>query len=237
MQPQQTNSIAIPIAIVLGFAMIAVAIFFSGSGPSAQRAIVETGGDQVSEQAPGIIRPVDETDYIKGKPNAPIMIVEYSDYECPFCKAFHDTMNMVMDEYGGSGDVAWVYRQFPILGPTSIRATEAAFCVGELGGNSAYFAFSDAIFEREAGDRTNMTRLSDYANIAGVDVEAFEECLDSGRMANRVEAAVEDGRVAGIQGTPHSIVIVGDQQAVINGAQPYSVVRGIIETLLQQLES
>lgn len=236
MQPQQTNSVAIPIAIVIGFAMIAIAIFFSGSGPSTQRAVVETGGNQNAEQPAGVIRPVDETDYIKGNPNAPIMIVEYSDYECPFCKAFHDTMNMVMDEYGASGDVAWAYRQFPILGPTSVRVTEAAYCVGELGDSSAYFAFSDAVFEREAGSRTNMTRLNDYATIAGVDVEAFEECLDSGRMAGRVEAAVEDGRVAGIQGTPHSIVMVGDQQAVINGAQPYSVVRGIIETLLQQLE-
>ncbi len=234
MEPQSNNNqIAIPIAIVVGFALIAAAIFFSG--PS-ERAPIVGNNNQAPAQSSGTVRPVDETDFIKGNPNAPIMIVEYSDYECPFCKAFHDTMNLIMDEYGASGDVAWVYRQFPILGPSSTRAAEAAYCVGELGSSSAYFAFSDAIFERDAGSRTNMARLNDYASMAGVDVAAFEECLASGRMSSKIATAVEDGRAAGVEGTPHSIVIVGDQQAVINGAQPYSVVRGIIETLLSQLE-
>lgn len=234
MQPQTTNSIAIPVAIVIGFALIAAAIFFSGSNSASNnQPAVATAPTETVES---VVRPVDETDYIKGNPNAPIMIVEYSDYECPFCKAFHDTMNMVMDEYGASGDVAWVYRQFPILGPSSSEAAEAAYCVGDLGGSAAYFAFSDSIFERDANSRTNMARLSDYAEMAGVDVTEFEACLASDRMSSRVEAAIADGRAANVQGTPHSIVLVGDQQAVINGAQPYSVVRGIIETLLEQLE-
>lgn len=234
MQPQSTNSIAIPIAIVAGFALIAAAIFFSG--PSERKAQVINSNQNDEPVVTNAIRPVDETDYIKGNPNAPIMIVEYSDYDCPFCKAFHDTMNLVMDEYGASGDVAWVYRQFPVLGPSSTRVAEAAFCVGELGGSSAYFAFSDAVFEREAGARTNMARLNDYASIAGVDVAEFEACLDSGRASSEVARSIDDGRSAGIEGTPYSVVLVGDQQAVINGAQPYSVVRGIIETLLSQLE-
>lgn len=234
MQPQSYNSIAIPIAIVLGFALIAAAIFFRGGTTTSAPAAVNPSAP--TEEVTGTIRPVDETDFIKGNPNAPIMIVEYSDYECPFCKAFHDTMNLIMDEYGASGNVAWAYRQFPILGPSSVRAAEAAYCVGKLGGSAAYFDFSDAVFEREAGSRTNMARLSDYASIAGVDVAAFETCLESGEMQSRIDAALADGRAANIQGTPHSIVLVGDQQAVISGAQPHSVVRGIIETLLTQLE-
>jgi protein-disulfide isomerase len=235
MQPQSTHSIAIPIAIVLGFGLIAAAIFFSG-GSTVPTPVTNPNDTPTDTEVTGTIRPVDETDFIKGNPNAPIMIVEYSDYDCPFCKAFHDTMNLIMDEYGATGNVAWVYRQFPILGPSSVRSAEAAYCVGKLGGSSAYFAFSDAVFEREAGSRTNMARLSDYANIAGVDVAAFESCLESGEMKARVEAALADGQAANVQGTPHSIVLVGDQQAVISGAQPYSVVRGIIETLLTQLE-
>lgn len=236
MQPQpQTNSIAIPIAIVAGFALIAAAIYFSGQNQSPTQ-VVNPNQEAPQAEMTADVRPVDETDYIKGNPNAPIMIVEYSDYECPFCKAFHDTMNLIMDEYGASGDVAWVYRQFPVLGPSSNRIAEAAYCVGELGGSSAYFTFSDAVFEREAGARTNVTRLSDYAEMAGVDVAEFETCLESGQMSDKISAAVADGRAAGVEGTPHSIVIVGDQQAVINGAQPYNTVRGIIETLLTQLE-
>jgi protein-disulfide isomerase len=231
MQPQSNkNQLAIPIAIVAGFALIAAAIFFSG--PSERKATNQNATNQIASD----IRPVDETDFIKGNPNAPIMVIEYSDYECPFCKSFHDTMNLIMDEFGASGDVAWVYRQFPVLGPSSLRAAEAAYCVGDLGGSNAFFAFSDAVFEREANTRTNMARLSDYAEIAGVNPSEFETCLESGKMAAKTQAAIEEGRLAGIQGTPHSIVVVGDQQAVINGAQPYSVVRGIIQTLLNQLE-
>lgn len=244
MEPQtQKNGLAIPIAIVLGFGLIALAIFFQGGSRTASGPVLGTETNPATETLPGTggpIRPVDETDHIRGNPNAPIMIVEYSDYDCPFCKNFHETMNQVMDNYGVTGQVAWVYRHFPIesLHPSAPHIAAAAECVAELGGNDAFWTFSDLVFqERGTNDPTNLTRLNEFAGMAGVEVNQFNTCLDSGRTTERVEADLADAAVAGANGTPHSVVLVGGQQAIINGAQPYSVMEEIIEGLLAQIQT
>lgn len=236
--PQPRSSIAIPIAIVFGFALIAIAIFFTAdrSAPAAVTTNTDETESRIDSSAP---RPIDESDYIRGNPNAPIMIVEYSDYDCPFCKQYHSTMNRIMDEYGATGKVAWVYRQFPIaqLHPNSPRVSEAALCAGELGGNDAFWAFTDLVFEeREDNEATNVARIPDYAVEAGVDAAAHAECLSSGRMADRVMESTEDAFNIGARGTPYTVVMVGNQQAVINGAQSYETVKSIVDNLIGQLE-
>src|SRR3989344_4330576 len=91
----------LPVAIVVVGVLIAGAIFLLSRGPS-------QGG------APEAVRAVDATDHILGNPNAKVMVVEYAYLECPFCKTFHITMHQVMDYYGPSGKVAWVFRNFPL---------------------------------------------------------------------------------------------------------------------------
>ncbi|MBY0310421.1 DsbA family protein [Patescibacteria group bacterium] len=241
MEPtQQTSSPLIPAAIIIGFGLIAGAIYFSGIG-GGSAAPQLSGNTNVPTQVgtQSAIRAVDETDFIRGNPNAAIMVVEYSDYDCPFCKDFHETMNRIMDEYGVAGRVAWVYRQLPIAGlhPNAPKISEAALCVGELAGNEAFWNFSDLVFsERETNEPTNMTRLSEFATAAGADATAFTACLSSGKMKARVDASVKEGFDAGVTGTPHSVVLVGNQQAVIEGAQPYDAVRLIIDSLIGQLD-
>ncbi len=233
--PQKTNSLAIPIAIVFGFGLIALAIYFSGIGTSN----VNPSITKEKQETKANIRPVDGTDYIFGNPNAPILVVEYSDYDCPFCKNFHETMNQIMNEYGVAGKVAWVYRQFPIaqLHPNAPAISEAALCVGELGGNDAFWKFSNSIFhERGVNEATNMTRLGDFAVSAGVDKTAYQKCLDSGKHKETIDKGLAEGAAAGIQGTPQSFVIIGNQQVAIEGAQPYPVVKQIVENLIGQLE-
>lgn len=235
--PTQSSALAVPLAIVFGFGLIAVAIYFSGIGGSTAPSAAPVATDTPAEEKK--IRPVDETDYIKGNPNAPILIVEYSDYDCPFCKNFHETMNQIMNEYGVTGKVAWAYRQFPIpqLHPNAPRISEAALCVGEVAGNDAFWKFSDLIFqERDINEATNITRIPEYARTAGADPAAFQACLESGTQKAVVEASYNEGVAAGIQGTPHSFVLIGNQQAAIEGAQPYEVVKQIVENLLGQLE-
>jgi protein-disulfide isomerase len=228
------SSIGIPVAIVIGFALIAAAIFFSGNGPKEAPAPTPT-----EETAKAVVAPVTENDFIRGNPNAPIMVVEYSDYDCPFCKNFHETMQLVMDEYGVTGKVGWAYRQFPLaqLHPNAPRISEAAYCVGELGGDEAFWKFSDLVFgERDVNEPTNMTRLPEFAEKSGVSRTEFNTCLNSGKHKEAVEASLREGVAAGAQGTPYSVILVGDQQAVINGAQPYPVVKQIIDRLISQLE-
>jgi len=237
MQPNTNSSIAIPVAIVIGFGLIAVAIYLSGSRTSP---FVQQANQPASAERETVnIRPVDTTDYIRGNPNAPIMIVEYSDYDCPFCKNFHETMKRIMDEFAVGGQVAWVYRQYPIaqLHPNAPRISEAALCVGELAGQDGFWTFSDLVFsEREINDPTSMIRLNEFATTAGADSAEFETCLDSGRHKAAVEASLQEGSMAGIQGTPHSVIIAGNEKTAIGGAQPYEVVRGLVSTLVDQLQ-
>jgi len=236
----QSSSPAIPIAIVFGFALIAIAIYFSGMGQTKTVANpVQPMAQGAPQAATGKIKPVDENDFIKGNPNAPILIVEYSDYDCPFCKNFHETMNRVMDEYGVTGKVAWVYRQFPLkqLHPNSERISQTAICVGELGGDEAFFNFSDLVFgQRNLNEPTNITALPGYAEQVGVKESDLVACLESGRHEKTVADSLADGMQAGVNGTPKSFVIVGNQIAPIDGAQPYVVVKQIIDNLLDQLE-
>ena len=233
------TSPTIPIAIIFGFALIAIAIFFSNNNRSPQELVKTPVQDGESRVIDGKTPPPTKDDYIKGNPNAPIVIIEYSDYECPFCKQFHATMNRIMDEFGVNGQVAWVYRQFPIsrLHPNSTKISEAALCVGDLGGNTAFWDFTDRIFEeRDVAAPTNVTRLPDYAELAGVSRSDYISCVSSGRMSEEVTRSAEEGFDIGARGTPYTVVMVGDEQAVINGAQPYEVVKQIITGLISQIE-
>jgi protein-disulfide isomerase len=239
--PAQKQSLAIPIAIVIGFALIAVAIFLSGDGAKNLPIPGLTQEDTTTETpTTGEVRAVDENDHIRGNPNAPIVLIEYSDYDCPFCKNFHETMNQVMDNYGAEGKVAWVYRHFPLeqLHPSAPYIAQASECVAELGGNDAFWKFSDLVFgERGTNEPTNISRLSEFAETAGVGVPAFEACLEDGRTKALVEEDFRDAINAGGKGTPHTLVLVGGQQGVINGAQPYEAVSQILDTLIEQIET
>lgn len=238
------NSILIPVAILLGFGMIAAAIFFSGTGKAPQYAIESPDSQgNIQQNDPGNpdnVNPVDENDWIRGNPNAPIKIVEYSDYDCPFCKLYHETMQQIISEYGPTGEVAWVYRHLPLaqLHPNAPQLAVAAECAGKLGGTEAFWTFSDLIFdERDTNQPTDISRLPEFAAESGVDVAAFESCVENGDTVEDVQADFENAlAVGGNQiGTPHSIVVVGDQTGVIRGAQDYAAVKQIVENLIAQL--
>lgn len=232
------NSLGIPIAIVIAAALVAGAIYLSGGkGPNPQ-ANTQINTD-VEQQTPEIdVQPVTEDDHIRGNPNADILLVEYSDYDCPFCARFHETLNQIMDEYGAGGRVAWVYRHFPLqqLHPNAPRLAVAAECVAEQGGNDAFWTFTDLVFDREVNVSTDLSKLPEFAQTAGVDPVAFEECLNSDRYNEQISGDVEEAIAAGGRGTPHTIVLVGDQHGTISGAQEFSAVKQIIDTLLSQID-
>ncbi len=234
------NNLGIPVAIVIAAALIAGAIYMSGM-KSAGPVNVQGGidGAQQPEQITPEVAPVTKDDHIRGNPNAPIVIIEYSDYDCPFCKNFHETMNKIMAKFGTDAKVAWVYRQFPLeqLHKNAPKIAEASECVAEIGGNDAFWKFSDLIFgNREINAQTDIAKLPDYAVQSGVDKNKFETCLNSGKYTEKIAEAVLAASKTGARGTPYSIVMVGDQQGVINGAQPYEVVEKIINNLIIQME-
>jgi protein-disulfide isomerase len=244
-QPQQINTMMLIGVIFFGCALIAAAIFFTrNSQPSQTGAVIvqddiEIPTDVTTESQLAAFTPITGSDYIRGNGNAQIMIVTYSDYDCPHCARFHQTMKLIMQEYGLTGEIGWVYRQFPIesLHPNSVRLSEAGLCVGELGGSTAFWEFTDLLYERrdDVGP-ANITRIDEFAERAGVEFGPFNLCLESGRMRDAAVASFEEALALGAEGTPFSLVIAGDQTVPLRGALPLENVRSLIEAIQVQLE-
>lgn len=217
----------IPAAIVIAGVLIAGALYLTNR-PQAQAPQERVAGQRT-------VPPISSDDHILGNPNATVMVVEYSDFECPFCKSFHSVMHSIIDEYGARGDVAWVYRHFPIaqLHSKAKREAEASECAAELGGNKGFWDYADRLFEvTPSNNGLDLNQLPIIAKDVGLDPVAFESCLASGRYAEKVEQQLAEVITAGGRGTPHNVVIVRGEQAPIEGAQPLEAMRRVIETLL-----
>ncbi|MAZ40862.1 disulfide bond formation protein DsbA [bacterium] len=236
---KQNKSYMIPGAIVVAGLIVAGAIVFSGgSTPST----VGTASPQPPVQPSGStdsVREVTKEDHIRGDINAPVKIVEYSDFECPFCKRFHETMKQVLDEYGDSGQVAWVYRQFPLeqLHPVkAMREAVVSECVAELGGNDAFWQFADRFFElTPSNNRTDLdTVLPQIISEIGLSQTAVDECVASGKYDQHIQADIANSVETGGRGTPWSVIIGPDGQTFpLSGAQPYASVKQLIDLALQ----
>ncbi len=175
----------------------------------------------------GDIPEVSKDEHIRGNKNAKVTVVEYSDFECPFCGRFHDSMNEVL---ASSKDVRWVYRHFPLaFHATAQKAAEASECVAELGGNDAFWKFADAAFAA-AGAHSDAA-LAGYAKTAGVNEAKFNTCLQSGKYADKVNKDLQEGQAAGVQGTPGNFVIGPGGTRSLPGAVPASSVLAAIEAL------
>jgi len=224
----QNNNLTVPIAIIVAGALIAGALFFAGKSATPSGPNTETGAEKN-------VPAVSVEDHILGNPDAPVVIVEYSDIECPFCKQFHVTMQQIMDEYGKDGKVAWVYRQFPLaqLHPNAPKLAEASECVASLGGNTAFWSFLDEVFAvAPINVLFPMDRLNEVVAKVGVSQSDFTQCLDSGSKESIVEKQFNDAIATGGQGTPHNIIIAGDQIIALPGAQPYATLKQVIDALL-----
>lgn len=234
MEPEtkQTN-LAIPIAIVIAGVLIAGAVYLS-SGTGASRA----GGAAAEAGSLDEMRPIAKDDHIRGSPEASVKIIEYSDTECPFCKSFHPTMQRVVDEYGKNGNVAWIYRHFPLdqLHPKADKEAEATECAGELGGNDIFWKYVDRLFAvTPSNNNLDPAELPKIAQYVGLDTRAFDSCLASGKYARHVEEDYQNALATGGSGTPWSIIVApSGKKYPLSGAQPYEAVKQLIELALQE---
>lgn len=221
------SSYTIPLAIVLGGIIVAVAVYVST--PRQQSSTASGSGN------PALVRPVDASDHILGNPAAPVMIVEYSDFDCTYCKGFNDTLHQIIANEGADGNVAWVFREFPLteIHPDAMRNAEAAECAASAGGNDAFWAFADDLFANQPADAA---RYGTFAQQIGIPGGAFASCYAdaSTTVDARIMADRQNAIDIGAQGTPYSLILVtGKPPVVIPGAYPYAAVQQLVDTALQ----
>ena len=202
-----------------------------------QKAASEQARDQEQQALAGNMRAVDpQRDHIFGNPEAPITLVEYSDFECPYCKRFHPMVVQLMEN--NPDKIRWVYRHFPLgfHNPGAQKQAEASECVAELDGNDAFWAYSDFIYQRTkaGGNGFPLENLRPLAEEIGVDGNAFDECLMSGRMTARVQEDLENGAQSGVKGTPASFLLNRDGEVrFVSGALPVENLQAVVDELLR----
>ena len=194
-----------------------------------------TVGTAFAQDADSGLMPIDpKRDHILGSAKATISLVEYSDFECPFCKRHHPVMQKLVKDY--EGDVNWVYRHFPLaFHPNAFPAAVASECAAQAGGNEAFWAMTGLLM-RNSTPVYNFRRLARQAGLRG---GAFNRCLRRGDFAERVREDYEAGVEAGVQGTPMTFLVnnvTGDVYQ-ISGAHPYETFVEAIDDMLSDAEA
>ena len=175
-----------------------------------------------------------DDDPVIGDEDAPITIVEFSDYECPYCKTFYDeTYAQLKAEYIDTGKVKLVYRDYPLsFHPNAYPAALFAECVRDQKGDEAYFAVHDQIFET-IDQGFDYDAMSEFAVGLGVSQGQLKICFDEEKFKDEIEADQQDGVALGIGGTPGFIV---DGWSV-KGAQPFDTFKQLIEAGLAEKDA
>lgn len=167
-----------------------------------------------------------------GDPNAPVKIVEYADFQCPYCDHFvKDTEQQLIDAYIATGKVYFQFRSFgEFIGTESKRAAEAAYCAGDQG---KFWEMHDLIFANQSTENSGAftdKRLTAFATKIGLDAGQFSDCFNGGKYANQVLQDGVDGQTAGVKATP-SFTVNGK---LFEGAQPFSAFKTEIDGMLKQ---
>ncbi len=161
---------------------------------------------------------------IMGDSNAPITILEWGDYQCTFCYRFHqNTLDIINDDFIKTGKVKLVFRDFPLNGPDSILAAEAAYCAED---QEKYWQYHNELYKNWGGEKTGwITResLDRFAVTVDLDLVEFNTCLDEHKYQNRVITHHEFGKEIGIDATPYFLVFNDQKIIKIRGNQPLEV--------------
>ena len=168
---------------------------------------------------------------LMGNPNAKITIVEWGDYQCTFCYKFSQSSNdIIIDEYVNTGKANFVFRDFPLNGPDSVLAAEAAYCANDQG---KYWEYHDEIYKNWAGEKTgwvNRDSLEQFSKTLNLDVIQFNKCLDDKKYKQKVLDNEKFGTNIGIKATPSFLIFNNEKVIKIEGNQPLSVFKQVLDT-------
>ena len=215
------------IAILIAGVLIAGTILFVNYYAPAQGALDKDQNSSLS------IRPPSSRDHIVGSPDAPIVLIEYSDLECPFCASIHPTLKRIVAE--SEGGVAWVYRHFPLenIHTQARPAAVASECVAKLAGNDKFWTFIDSIFTNQG--QMNSAYYTQLATGLGVNQAALKTCVASGEFDSAIDADYTEAIANGGNGTPFTIIVGKDGTLVpFSGALPYAQIMAVIKGVMDR---
>ena len=168
---------------------------------------------------------ITKNDHVRGDFAAPVTLVEYSDFECPFCGQAYPTFKKLLVDY--SGKVRLVYKHFPLsFHPNAQSAAEASECADEQG---KFWEYHDKLFENQARGYS-LDNFKQWAKDLGLNTGKFNDCLDTGKYAGKVKADEADGQKRGVQGTPATFV----NGQLVSGAVPYESFKSVIDQILNK---
>lgn len=216
------------IAILVAGVLIAAAILYTnGQTPTLGAA----AAGQVATIDAASIRPPMASEHIIGSPNAPIVLVEYSDFQCPYCSVVYPTLKKIVDE--SNGQIAWVYREFPLtsIHPQALPAANAAECIAKQLGNDGFWKYADAVFNNQS--KLTPDYSASIAKSLGADMAAYNQCVSSSEFGKVIDADTAEAEGAGGTGTPFTVVVntKTGKAAPVSGALPYAQFMAVIKSV------
>ncbi|MBI4225448.1 MAG: DsbA family protein [Candidatus Sungbacteria bacterium] len=222
------NPLLVPIAIIIAGALIGGSVLYSNSSrrPAPQLGAANTGKAVDNAE---LLKQAQNDSRSLGNPDAPVTIVEFADFQCPFCgKFFRESGTKIIDQYVKTGKVRFVYRDFAFLGPESTMTAEASRCAQD---QQAFWQYHDYVFSHQQGENQgafSKENLKGFAAILKLDTQKFNACLDTGTHRDEVQKDLELGRSLGVDGTPSTFV----NDKFFNGALPFEEFKKAIEAEL-----
>src|SRR3989344_2154738 len=223
----ENKSFLVPSSIVLAGVLIAGAVVYT-NGPRIYDSgnIAQVKKNVAQQQIPADLK-LRDGDHVLGNPNAKVTIIEYSDFECPFCgRMFAETLPKIKENFVKSGEAKFVYRHFPLrsIHKDAQKAAEASECASDQG---KFWEYHDKVFEKQSS--LGIENLKLWAKDLGLNSAQFDSCLDFGKYSTRVDIDYNEGLVLEINGTPATFV----NGKLISGAQPYEEFEKVIREELK----
>ncbi len=227
---EQSSSfrLSTPLSILIAGIIIALSIVYVGRADTKLPAVdLPIEEPQVAVRAPG------GEDHVLGSSDAELVLIEYSDFECPFCARIHETLHAIVESSGGN--VAWVYRHFPLVSihANAFPAALASECAAKRKGGEAFFAFSEILFKNQGQLGTPLYQKA--AESLGISAAELTACVDAREGEARIKVDYDEAVAAGGQGTPFVIIRRKDgEQAAFSGALPREYIEQLLDSVAKR---
>lgn len=203
----------------------------SDSKVNTNKTTTNTNTNTIPTPSPAVdieLKDITDEDHIRGDKNASVTLVEFSDFQCPYCSRVYPTMNALLEKYDGK--IRIVYKHFPLISihEQAVPAAEASECAAEQG---KFWEFHDAIFENQS--KLASGYYSELSSQLGLNQSQFDNCVSSRKYQQKVADQLAEATAAGAQGTPYTVVIDAQGKTTpIKGAYPQSTFEAVIEQAL-----